>query len=97
MRQVPGWILFNDGCPGGESPSEVGARVDQVVARIRSIEGDVALFGHGHFFRVLVARWLGLPPAAGSHFLLDTATVSVLSHYRGIPAVKRWNAPLTPA
>ena len=94
---VPGWILFNDGCPGGESPSEVGARADQVVARIRSIEGDVALFGHGHFFRVLVARWLGLPPAAGSHFLLDTATISVLSHYRGIPAVKRWNAPLAPA
>jgi broad specificity phosphatase PhoE len=92
--RAPGWMLFSDGCPGGESPSQVGARVDRVVARIRSVEGDVALFAHGHVFRVFAARWLGLPPAAGSHFLLDTATVSVLSHYRGIPAVKRWNAPL---
>ena len=92
----PGWMLFTDGCPGGESPSQVGARVDQVIARIRSVEGDVALFAHGHVFRVFAARWLGLPATAGSHFLLDTATVSVLSHYRGIPAVKRWNAPLVP-
>jgi probable phosphoglycerate mutase len=58
------------------------------------VEGDVALFAHGHVFRVFAARWLGLPPTAGSHFLLDTATVSVLSHYRGVPAIKRWNAPL---
>jgi len=94
QMKAPGWMLFRDGCPGGESPSQVGTRVDQLVARIRSIEGDVALFAHGHLFRVFAARWLGLPPAAGSHFLLDTATVSVLSHYRGIPAVKRWNAPL---
>jgi broad specificity phosphatase PhoE len=93
---APGWMLFTDGCPGGESPSQVGARVDQVIARIRSVEGDVALFAHGHVFRVFAARWLGLPATAGSHFLLDTATVSVLSHYRGIPAVKRWNAPLVP-
>jgi probable phosphoglycerate mutase len=69
-------------------------RVDRVIARIRSAEGDVALFAHGHVFRVFAARWLGLPPAAGSHFLLDPATVSVLSHYRGRPAVKCWNAPL---
>ena len=89
-------MLFSDGCPGGESPSQVGARVDQVIARIRSVEGDVALFAHGHVFRVFAARWLGLPAMAGSHFLLDPATVSVLSHYRGIPAVKRWNAPLVP-
>ena len=89
-------MLFSDGCPGGESPSQVAARVDQLIARIRSVEGDVALFAHGHVFRVFAARWLGLPPAAGSQFLLDTATVSVLSHYHGIPAVKRWNAPLAP-
>jgi probable phosphoglycerate mutase len=90
----PGWMLFTDGCPQGESPTQVGARVDQVIARIRGVEGDVALFGHGHFFRVFAARWLGLPASAGSHFVLDTGTVSVLSHYRGIPAVKSWNAPL---
>jgi broad specificity phosphatase PhoE len=96
QMKSPGWMLFNDGCPGGEDPSQVAARADRVIARIRSIEGDVILFAHGHIFRVLAARWLGLPPAAGSHFLLDTATVSVLSHYHGVPAVKRWNAPLVP-
>jgi len=96
LVKAPGWMLFKDGCPGGESPWQVGARVDEIIARIRSVEGDVALFSHGHLFRVFAARWLGLPPTSGSHFLLDTATVSVLSHYRGIPAVKRWNAPLAP-
>jgi probable phosphoglycerate mutase len=87
-------MVFTNGCPGGESPREVAARADRVIARIRGVEGDVALFGHGHFFRVLAARWLGLPAVAGSRLLLDTATVSVLSHYRGIPALKGWNAPL---
>ena len=96
QTKAPGWVLFYDGCPGGEGPSQVGARVDQVIARIRSVEGDVALFAHGHVFRVLAARWLALPVTAGAHFILDTATVSVLSHYRGIPAVKRWNAPVVP-
>ena len=60
----------------------------RVIARVRAVEGNVALFAHGHVFRVFAARWLGLPPQAGSHFLLDTATVSILSDYRGIPAVK---------
>ena len=91
----PDWMLFTDGCPAGESPAQVGTRVDRLIARIRAAEGDVALFGHGHFFRVLGARWIGLPARSGSHFLLDPGTVSVLSHYRGIPAVKSWNAPLT--
>jgi len=92
--RAPGWMLLSDGCPRGESPQEVGARVDRIIARIRGVEGDVALFGHGHLLRVLAARWLGLPPAAGSRFLLDTATLSVLSHYHGIPALKGWNALL---
>jgi broad specificity phosphatase PhoE len=94
--RAPGWIIFRDGCPGGESPEQVGARIDRIIARIRVVEGDVALFAHGHVFRVFAARWLGLPASAGSHFLLDPATVSVLSHYRGIPAIRRWNAPLLP-
>jgi probable phosphoglycerate mutase len=90
----PGWRVFTHGCPGGETPADVAARVDRVIARIRSVEGHIALFAHGHVFRVLAARWLGLPPAGGSHFLLDPATVSVLSHHRGTPEVKCWNAPL---
>jgi len=92
--QAPGWMLFRDGCPGGETPEQAGARVDRVIARARAVEGHVALFAHGHIFRVFAARWLGLPATAGRHFLLDTATLSILSYYRGIPAVKRWNAEL---
>jgi probable phosphoglycerate mutase len=94
--QAPEWMLFNDGCPGGESPAQVGARVDRVIARVRAVEGHVALFAHGHIFRVFAARWLGLPATAGCHFLLDTATLNILGYYRGIPAVKRWNAMLRP-
>ena len=92
--QAPGWMLFRDGCPGGETTEQAGARVDRVIARARAVEGHVALFAHGHIFRVFAARWLGLPATAGRHFLLDTATLSILSYYRGIPAVKRWNAEL---
>lgn len=91
-----GWMLFRDGCPGGESPEQVGARADRVIARVRAVEGHVALFAHGHIFRVFAARWLGLPAEAGCYFLLDTATLNILSYYRGIPAVKRWNAMLMP-
>jgi probable phosphoglycerate mutase len=92
----PGWMVFTDGCPGGESPDQVGARVDRVIARVRAVEGHVALFAHGHVLRALTARWLGLRVAAGGHFLLDTATLNILSSYRGLPAVQRWNAPLVP-
>jgi broad specificity phosphatase PhoE len=94
--KTPGWMLFSDGCPGGERPDQVGARVDRAIARVRAVEGHVALFAHGHIFRVFAARWLGLPATAGCHFLLDTATLNILSYYRNIPAVKRWNAPLVP-
>jgi broad specificity phosphatase PhoE len=92
--KAPGWMIFRDGCPGGESPKQIGARVDRVIARVRALEGHVALFAHGHVFRVFAARWLGLPATAGRHFLLSTATLSILSYYRDIPAVKRWNAML---
>ena len=93
MAVAPGWRLFDDGCPGGESPAEVSARADRVIARVRSVDGTTVLFAHGHLFRVLAARWLGWPPATGAHLLLDPATVSLLSDYRGIPAIKRWNIP----
>lgn len=89
--QAPDWMLFRDGCPGGENPTQVAARVDRLIARVRAVDGHVALFAHGHVFRLFVARWLGLPATAGCHFLLDPATLSILSYYRGIPAVKRWN------
>jgi broad specificity phosphatase PhoE len=88
------WLLFRDGAPGGEGPDQIGARVDRVIARARAASGHVAVFAHGHVLRVLAARWLGLPPSAGCHFLLDTATLNVLSYYRDVPAIKRWNVPL---
>jgi probable phosphoglycerate mutase len=91
----PGWLIFTDGCPNGETPDEVSARVDRVIAKIHSIEGDVVLFSHGHLLRTFAARWLGFSAEHGAHFLLDTATVNVMSYYRDIPAIKRWNAPIT--
>ncbi len=92
--QHPGWLVFRDGCPEGESPAEVGERVDRVIRRVRQNSGRVALFAHGHVFRVFVARWIELSPSHGAHFLLDTSTLTILSYYRGMPAVKCWNAPL---
>ncbi|QEY31069.1 histidine phosphatase family protein [Synechococcus sp. RSCCF101] len=94
--RAPGWLLFRDGCPGGESPEAIGARVDRLLGRLRggTATGPVALFAHGHVLRVLAARWLGLPVRQGAGFLLDTATLSVLSHYRGDPAIRCWNAPI---
>jgi probable phosphoglycerate mutase len=91
----PDWMIFTDGCPGGETPEQIGARVDRVIARVRAVN-NAALFAHGHVFRVFAARWLGLPPQSGAHFLLDTATVSVLAYYHDVPAMKQWNAPVAP-
>ena len=93
-EKVPGWLIFRDGCPGGEIPEQVGARVDRVITRARAVKGDVALFAHGHVLRVLAARWIGLPAGAGQHFLLETGTLCVLGYYREIPAVSVWNGPL---
>jgi len=91
---APGWQIFRDGCPGGEAPERVGARVDRVIAQSRAVDGDIALFAHGHALRVLAARWIGLPAGGGQHFLLDTGTLCVLGYYREIPAVRIWNGPL---
>jgi probable phosphoglycerate mutase len=90
-----GWLIFRDGCPGGETPQQVEARVDRVIARARAAAADVALFSHGHFLRVFAARWIGLPALGGRHFLLDTGTLCVLGYYRGTPAVRTWNGSLT--
>jgi probable phosphoglycerate mutase len=64
-EKAPHWLIFRDGCPGGEMPEQVGARVDRVIARVRAVAGNVALFAHGHVLRVVMARWIGLPPGAG--------------------------------
>lgn len=89
----PEWRLFRDGCPGGESPGQVGARADRVIRQIRPIKGDVLLFSSGHFLRVLAARWLGLEVQAGQFFLLSTASLSALSyeHTLSEPAIRLWD------
>ncbi len=91
--EQPSWQLFRDGCPGGESPQQVGARADRVVSQVRAIHGDVLIFSSGHFLRVLAARWLGLEPAAGRFFLLNTASVSELSYEHNLsePTIRLWN------
>ena len=94
QERRPGWLIFRDGCPGGESPEQVGVRVDRVIERARAAQGDVALFAHGHVLRVLAARWIGQPAGSGQHFLLDTGTLCILGYYHDIPAVKAWNGPL---
>ncbi|HMD86383.1 MAG TPA: histidine phosphatase family protein [Terriglobia bacterium] len=85
--------MFRDGCPGGESAEQVGARADRVVSRVRAIEGNVLLFSSGHFLRVLAARWLGLEMTAGRFFLLSTASLSALGYEenRSQPAIRLWN------
>lgn len=95
----PDWDLFRDGCPGGESPDQVGARADRVLSRVRAIDGDVLLFSSGHILRVLTARWLGLEPGRGASFLLDTASLSVLGyeHRRSQPVIRLWNDAGPPA
>ena len=92
--QAPGWLIFRDGCPGGEAPERVCARADRVIARVHAADGHVALFAHGHVLRVLVARWLELPAGSGRHFLLDTGTLGVLGDDHETPAVRIWNGPL---
>ena len=89
----PDWQLFRDGCPGGESPEQIGARVDRVVSRVRSVQGDVLLFSSGHVLRVLAARWLGLEPVGGRYFLLSTASLSALSYEHNLsePVIRLWN------
>jgi len=89
----PDWLLFRDGCPGGETPDQVGARADHVVSRVREIKGDVLIFSSGHLLRVLAARWLGLEPAAGRIFMLNTASLSVLGYENSLsqPVIQLWN------
>jgi broad specificity phosphatase PhoE len=89
----PGWYLFSDGCPGGESVEAVGDRADQVIAKLRSVEGNVLVFSHGHILRVLAARWLGLPAGEARLFLLSTAALSILGYEHALsePVIRLWN------
>jgi probable phosphoglycerate mutase len=89
----PDWQLFRDGCPGGESPDQIGARADRVVGRLRAIKGDVLVFSSGHFLRVFAARWLGLDPAGGRYLLLSTASLSALGYEHNLtePVIRLWN------
>ena len=93
-KERPDWYLFRDGCPGGEQADDVGRRADRVVARLRAAAGDALLFAHGHFLRVLAARWLGLPAGDARFFLLGTAALSILGYEHNKldePAVRLWN------
>jgi len=90
----PDWQLFRDGCPGGESPSQVAARADRVVSRVRAVQGDVLLFTSGHFIRVLAARWIGIEPTTNARsFMLSTASLSALGYENDVsrPVIRLWN------
>jgi probable phosphoglycerate mutase len=94
----PGWSAFRDGCPGGEMPGQIAARADRLIARLRALSGNVALFSHGEFSLVLAARWIGLPVLDGEHFLLGTASLGILGYnpaHAEMPVIAVWN--LSPA
>ncbi|HTJ76209.1 MAG TPA: histidine phosphatase family protein [Acidimicrobiales bacterium] len=90
-QERPGWDLWVDGVPGGETIDEVGRRADRVVEAARAADGDVALFAHGHVLRILGARWIELPASAGRHLALATASLSVLGWERETPVLEHWN------
>ena len=94
-KQRAGWNIFRDGCPRGETPAQVSDRADRLIARLRALEGNVALFSHGQFGCVLAARWIGLPPAEAQHFALGTASLSILGfgfHHPEVGIIAMWNA-----
>jgi probable phosphoglycerate mutase len=94
LKERPGWEMFRDGCPAGESPQDVAARADHFIARVRDIEGDVLAFSSGHIIRMIAARWLGLSPGAGRFFFCRPASVGVLSfehNNRDEPIIGLWN------
>jgi len=92
-RERPDWQLFRDGCPGGESPKEVGTRADRAVKRMRAVGGNVLVFSSAHFLRVFAARWLGLDAAFGKYFVLSTASVSALGYEHNLsqPVIQLWD------
>jgi broad specificity phosphatase PhoE len=92
--QRPDWDLWRDGCPGGETPDQTGARADRALARLRAVDaGDAVAFAHGHILRVIGARWIDQPAAGGARLILSAGAVSVLGHERETEAISRWNQP----
>ena len=96
-EQDPDWRLWTDGCPGGESPGDVSARVDRLIAEAVRASGDVLMFAHGHILRSVAARWSGFEVAAGERFALNPATLSLLGHEHETRVIERWNSPATGA
>jgi broad specificity phosphatase PhoE len=96
-ERVSDWSIWTHLCPNGETIGQVSQRADRVVARLRSISGNVAIFSHGHFLRILVSRWIGLSADHGSRFLLGTSTLSILGYENEVPVIKTWNGPLITA
>ncbi|HYS81066.1 MAG TPA: histidine phosphatase family protein [Anaeromyxobacteraceae bacterium] len=90
-EEAPGWTIWTGGVRGGESADQVGARADRVIARCVALDGDVALFAHGHVLRILAARWLGLPAAGGRYLALDAASLSVLGQEHEQRVIRSWN------
>jgi broad specificity phosphatase PhoE len=90
-EERPDWRLWRDGCPGGESAADVGARADRVIEEILSSHARVAAFSHGHMLRVLGARWMALGPELGARLGLSTAAICVLGHERDTQVIARWN------
>jgi broad specificity phosphatase PhoE len=91
MSARPDWWLWRDGCPGGEQPSEVGARADRVLARAEEVDGEVLIFGHGHILRVISARWLECPVAFGARLALSAGSLSALGFERKTRVLRLWN------
>jgi broad specificity phosphatase PhoE len=93
QQQRPGWDLFRDGCPGGESIADVAVRAERMIARVRSLDGNVLIFSSSHFLRIFTARWLGLEPTAGRYLFLGTAALSIAGydHGRHDPVIRLWN------
>jgi broad specificity phosphatase PhoE len=90
-EERPGWYLWRDGCPGGESAAEVGTRVDALIEELRGLDGDAVLFSHGHVLRTLGARWVDLPPEEGGRLALGTAALCALGWEREVPVIRLWN------
>ncbi len=93
-KQRPDWNIYRDGCPGGETPAQLAVRADRLIARLRKLEGNIALFAHGQIGSVLAVRWIGLAVVEAQHFMLGTATLSIFTfdpHHAAVPVIALWN------